>query len=237
VGRLYHLEAAYQYQDALAAHLASASVVDSTNKLAGGLGATYSVSDPDHADRTAYDVRLGLALPIAQGFSFGGTVKYLRLEQEGVPLHGAAAAADPDEPLLDDFTFDAGVLLALGNFLRIGAAAYNLTNLDTPEAPLEVGFGGAVSLAELAVIDADVVIDLTTYDEAALRWGVGGEYFAANRYPLRIGYAMDPEREEQWISGGLGYVDQRFSADLSLRQRIVGGSDTTVAFGLKFFVH
>lgn len=237
LGRLYHLEAAYQYDGAVQGHLANAAVVDSTNKVAGGLGATYAVSDPDHADRTAYDLRLGLAVPIAQGFSLGGTLKYLHLDQAGTPELGASAAAADDDPLLDDFTFDAGALLKLGQILSLGVAGYNLTNLGTPEAPLEVGFGAAVSLGDVAVIDADAVLDLSTHDKAVARYGLGGEYFAANRYPIRLGYAIDPREGRQFLSGGLGYVDQRFSAELGLRQQIVGGSDTMVAFGVKFFVH
>jgi hypothetical protein len=236
LGRLYHLEAAYQYDGAVQGHLANAAVVDSTNKVAGGLGATYAVSDPDHADRTFYDLRLGLAIPIAQGFSLGGTLKYLHLDQAGTPALGASAAAD-DDLLLDDFTFDAGAVLKLGQILSLGVAGYNLTNLGTIEAPLEVGFGAAVSLGDVAVIDADAVLDLSTYDDVVARYHLGGEYFAANRYPVRLGYSIDPRDDEQFLSGGVGYVDQRFSAELGLRQQIVGGSDTTVAVGVKFFVH
>jgi hypothetical protein len=236
LGRLYHLEAAYQYDGAVQGHLANAAVVDSTNKVAGGLGATYAVSDPDHADRTAYDLRLGMAVPIAQGFSLGGTLKYLHLDQAGTPALGAPAAAS-DDALLDDFTFDAGALLKLGQVLSLGVAGYNLTNLGTPEAPLEVGFGAAFSLGEVAVIDGDAVLDLSTHQKVVARYALGGEYFAANRYPIRLGYSIDPREGLQFLSGGLGYVDQRFSAELGLRQQIVGGSDTTVAFGVKFFVH
>jgi hypothetical protein len=237
LGRLYHLEAAYQYDGAVQGHLANASIVDSTNKIAGGLGATYGVSDPDHADRTAYDLRLGMAVPIANGFSIGGTFKYLHLDQEGIPETGGAEAAANDDPLLDDFTFDAGALLKLGSILSLGVAGYNLTNLGTPEAPLEIGFGVALSLGDVAVVDADAVLDLTTYDKAIARYAVGAEYFAANRYPIRLGYAIDPREETQFVSGGLGYVDQRFSAELGLRQQIVGGGDTSLALSVKFFVH
>lgn len=236
LGRLYHLEAGYQYDGAVQGHLANAAVVDSTNKVAGGLGATYAVSDPDHADRTAYDLRLGLAVPVANGFSIGGTFKYLHLEQDGTSALGASSSAS-DDPLLDDFTFDAGALLKLGQLLSLGVAGYNLTNLGSPEAPLEVGFGAAVSLGDVAVIDGDVVLDLSTYEKVVARYGIGGEYFAASRYPIRLGYAIDPREGQQFLSGGLGYVDQRFSAEAGLRQQIVGGSDTTVAIGVKFFVH
>jgi hypothetical protein len=194
------------------------------------------VSDPDHADRTAYDLRLGMAMPIAQGFSLVGTLKYLHLDQAGTPALGDPAAAS-DDALLDDFTFDAGALLKLGQVLSLGVAGYNLTNLGTPEAPLEVGFGAAFSLGDVAVVDAAAVLDLSTYEKVAVRYALGAEYFAANRYPIRLGYSIDPREHVQFLSGGLGYVDQRFSAELGLRQQIVGGSDTTVAFGVKFFVH
>ena len=236
LGRLYHLEAAYQYDNAIQGHLANAAVVDSTNKVGGGLGATYAVSDPDHADRTTYDLRLGLAVPIAQGLSIGGTLKYLHLDQAGAPALGGTAAAG-DDPLLDDFTFDAGALLKLGELLSLGVAGYNLTNLQSPEAPLSVGFGAAVSIGGLAVVDADAILDLTTHEKVVSRYAIGGEYFAASRYPIRLGYSIDPRESDQFLSGGVGYVDQRFSTEVSLRQQIAGGSDTTVAASLKFFVH
>src|SRR6185503_6717829 len=97
VGRLYHIEGAYQYDGAAEGHLANASVVDSTNAVAGGLGATYSVSDPDHADRTAYDLRIGVGVPVGQSFSLGATVKYIHLVQDGTPRSGVGAAAATDE--------------------------------------------------------------------------------------------------------------------------------------------
>ncbi|MBI2897792.1 MAG: hypothetical protein HYY06_29810 [Deltaproteobacteria bacterium] len=237
VGRLYHVEAAYQYEAGAQGHLANASVVDSTNAVAGGIGATYSVSDPDHADRTAYDLRLGLGVPIGRAFSLGATLKYLHLIQDGVPRTGSPVAAEEGEPLLDDLTFDAGALLRVASFLSFGVTGYNLTALDSPEAPMKVGFGAAVNVAELAVIDSDVILDLSTYGKVAARYGIGGEYFAANRYPLRVGYTIDPWLDQQFLSGGLGYVDQRFAAEVSVRQGIAGSSSTTVTAALRFFVH
>jgi len=94
-----------------------------------------------------------------------------------------------------------------------------------------------VSLGGLAVVDADAILDLTTYDKVVTRYAIGGEYFVANRYPLRLGYSIDPRESDQFVSGGVGYVDQRFATEVSLRQQIAGGSDTTVALSLKFFVH
>ena len=226
-GQLYHVETAYQYDAASTGHLANAAIVDSTNAIAAGLGALYHVSDVDDLDRTAYDLRLGLAVPFARTFSLGGTIKYLHLSQEG---------NDGEQTLLDDFTVDAGALLRLGDLLSIGASGYNLTNLDTPEAPLKVGFGAAVSLLGVAVIDGDVVLDLTTYEQTEARYALGAEYFAANRYPLRIGYAYDAGADAQFLSGGLGYVDQRFAADASLRQQVTNGSSTTLTVALRFFL-
>jgi hypothetical protein len=62
------------------------------------------------------------------------------------------------------------------------------------------------------------------------------EYLARGVFPLRIGYAYDQGREQNFVTGGVGFVDPRFGAQFSLRQSVSGDSETSLFFGLQYFV-
>ena len=87
--KLFHLEAAYQYESADRGHAGNASVVDSTTPVAGGFGATYQAWDPVQKIE-GYDLRLGLAFPASDLLFIGATGKYFRLDASALPEIGRA---------------------------------------------------------------------------------------------------------------------------------------------------
>jgi hypothetical protein len=66
--------------------------------------------------------------------------------------------------------------------------------------------------------------------------GGGIEYLASGLAPLRFGYAYDQGRDQSFLTGGLGFVDPRFGAQLSLRQSINGRGETSLFLGVQYFV-
>jgi len=54
--------------------------------------------------------------------------------------------------------------------------------------------------------------------------------------PLRLGYAFDQGRKTHALTGGVGYLDQRFGIQLSVRQLLSRHKDTTLFASIQYFV-
>jgi len=111
-----------------------------------------------------------------------------------------------------------------------------LIDLDSPYAPTQLGGGASVTLAEVVTVGADALVDLTTYESAALLVGGGVEYLSAGRIPLRLGYSFDSGRRVHSVTGGLGYLDQKVGIELSLRQAVHGDDGTLLMASFRYFV-
>ena len=88
-------------------------------------------------------------------------------------------------------------------------------------------------------LGGDVLVDLNThksFNAPKLLVGGGLELMAEGVIPLRAGYLYDQGREQHGVTAGIGYVDQRVGIQLSLRQMVVGGNETTLMGGLQYFV-
>jgi hypothetical protein len=215
------------------------AVVDSvTNRLAGGFAGSYSVLDPDGIHRVWTDLRLSLAYPIADKFSVGITGRYLRVDQ-GVAAgpFGASLASDGtrDGPIFNTFTFDAGITVSPTNELHIGLAAHNLTDPGNGIAPTTV-VGGVGYQTHLFALEGDLLGDFTTFDRARPRVMFGGELFLADHVPLRLGYRYDDGLRTHALSTGVGYIDKKWSVELSARRDVVGEHPSTMfSAGLRYF--
>jgi hypothetical protein len=210
------------------------SVVSSTG-LAGGLGGTWNAQDPDGLDRQYTDVRFGLAFPFSRQFMLGAAGRYLMLNQDGPgPLDPSLASGGlEDERIVKTVTFDAGFSLRPSRELAIGLVGSNLSNPGHGFLPTSVG-GGAGFGSDDFTIEADVLSDFTTWDSTTIRAMAGAEYLAADRYPLRLGYRFDEGAESHAVSGGLGYIDRAFAAEISVRQVVSGVSATAVVLGFSY---
>jgi hypothetical protein len=136
------------------------------------------------------------------------------------------------------FTMDAAATLRPVPGFALSALAYNVIDTKSPLAPMMVGGSAAFSSSGLTV-GGDVLIDLNKHELFAgpsLLFGGGIEYLASGLAPLRIGYAYDQGREQSFLTGGVGFVEPRFGAQLSLRQTLNGPGETTLFFGVQYFV-
>jgi hypothetical protein len=238
--RVYHLEGlAALGPEARRQSYGGAIADSSTSRLAGGLGGTWSQMDPDGIKRQFTDVRLALAYPLGDRFSLGATGRFLRVTQKVAsgPL-GASLASDGtrDEPIFSGFTFDAGAAVQISENIRLALSGRNLTATGSGLAPLAVA-GGIGWSNQTVTIEADSLVDFTTFGSARARAMLGGEFLVADHFPLRAGYRYDAGMKTHAASLGAGYVDRKFSVDLGGRRDVVGDNPATlISLGVRFFI-
>jgi hypothetical protein len=248
--RAYHLDALVHVWPEPRRQTYSASVVDSmTSRLAGGIGAAYGVVDPDGLDRKWTDVRLALAFPFSDKFLAGVGGRYLKLRQNGtapraLPLSQAGSGLS-GEPIVDGFSFDAGLTVKPSEALAIGISGQNLSDPHNGLRPTTVG-GGAGYATDDFTVEGDVAFDVSTYLTASAstrtttRWMLGFEYLAADHYPLRLGYRYDGGLKSHAASVGVGYLDPQFALEIALRRTIAGPDWSTpvtaIVIDLQYFL-
>jgi hypothetical protein len=238
--RVYHLEGLASLSPEARRQSYGGAIADSsTSRLAGGFGGTWSQMDPDGIKRQFADLRLAVAYPLGDRLSLGVTGRYLRVAQKvaGGPL-GASLASDGtrEDPILSEFTFDAGAALQITENIRAALSGRNLTAPGTALAPLAVA-GGIGWSNQVFTVEADSLIDFTTFGSARARAMLGAELLVADRFPLRAGYRYDAGMKTHAASLGLGYVERKFSVELGGRRDVVADHPATlISLGLRFFI-
>jgi hypothetical protein len=239
LARVYHFEVLTAISPEARRQSYGGAVVDSsTSRLAGGFSGVWSQLDPDGIHRQWTDLRLALAYPLGDKIALGMTGRYLRVDQ-GVAAgpFGASLVSDGtrDGPLYNSFTFDAGITVVPIDELRLGLVGHNLTNPGTGIAPTTLAGGVGFTQKDLA-IEADLLGDFTTWSRARPRFMLGGELFVADHFPIRLGYRYDDGSRTHALSTGLGYVDKKWSIEVSARRDIIGELPATlVSIGIRYF--
>lgn len=238
--RVYHLEGLAAWGPEARRQTYGGAVVDSsTSRLAGGFGGTWSQMDPDGIKRSWADLRLAIAYPLGDRLSIGVTGRYLRATQRVAsgPL-GASLASDgtSGDPMVNEFTFDAGAAVSITEGLRLGVRGLNLTAPSTTLAPLAVA-GGIGYSNQTFTLEADTLVDFKTFESTRPRVMVGGEFLAADHFPLRAGYRYDDGTKTNAVSLGVGYVDRKFSVEFGGRRDVSGDHQATLlSIGVRFFI-
>ena len=238
--RVYHIEGLAAFSPEARRQSYGGAIADSsTSRLAGGFGGTWSQMDPDGIKRQFADLRLTLAYPLGDRFSLGVTGRYLRVTQRVAsgPL-GASLASDgtPSDPVLTQFTFDAGAAVQISENIRLAMSGRNLTAPGTSLAPVAVA-GGIGWSNQVVTVEADSLVDFTTFGSARARAMLGGEFLVADRFPLRAGYRYDAGMKTHAASIGFGYVDRKFSVEAGGRRDVAGDHPATlISIGVRFFI-
>lgn len=215
-----------------------AAAVDSiTTRLAAGVGFAWTDQDPDGIKRRSSDLRIVLAYPFSDKVSFGVAGRYLKLTQEGLGPLGQSFPSGGlrGEPIVNTWSFDAGLTLKPSKNFGLGVFGSNLSNPGTGYQPTTAGGGVGVGNENIA-FELDAVADFTTYRRTTARVMGGVEYLAGDHIPLRLGYRWDQGMEAHAVSAGIGYIDPTFSIDLSGRRYVAGVSATAVMLTLQYFV-
>ncbi len=240
MARVYHLEAFGAYSPEAQRDTFGLSIVDSVinaQHIAGGLGGSWNEMDPDGLHRIWTDVRGAIAFPLGDYVALGVAGRYLHVDQHtGVGPLGPSTASDGTSSgsVFNQLTFDVGATLALGDF-RIGAVGHNLTNPSTALAPTTAAMGLGYASGIFA-LEADGLLDFTTWGTTTGRVMGGGELFMGGHYALRLGWRYDTGTALNSPSLGVGYMDPRWSVELSGRRDITSNHAATLGvLSLKYF--
>lgn len=225
MSRVYHVDTSVLWDPAQDRWSFGGAVVDSSRRVGAGLAYHYSLLDGDTRN---HDFRIALGASITDGVSLGVTGRYL--DYVGVPSTVNSQNVRIRGTEYSGFTVDVGIALKPFPWLALGVTGYSLSNPDTALSPISIGGGIGVVPTDTLHIVADTVWDLTSFaDGPRARWS-GGVEFLAGRVPLRLGYVYDDIRLVQpvhLITAGIGYIDQMFAAELSMRQEVSGATETT----------
>jgi hypothetical protein len=231
LGRLYHIEGLVDYMPDLKTVALGGAVIDSaTSRVGAGFGLRGFLGSGGIG---GIDGRLGLAFPFSDAVSIGLTGRYINASDSSPSVADVARSAR----LAKGFTMDASLRVAPVPEFQLDIASYNFINLDSAYAPVLVGGGAAVALADIAQLGADLLVDLTSFKTADVTVGGGAEVFAGRTVPIRAGYSYETKREQHTISFGLGYTDNSVGCDVSLRQQLGGAGDTRIMGAFRFYVH
>ena len=231
LGKLYHIEGMVDYMADLETVALGGAVVDSaTSKVGAGIGLRGFLGSSGIG---GIDGRLGLAFPFSDAVSLGVTGRYINVSDDTPAVDGAARSAR----LAKGFTMDASLRVAPVPELQLNVASYNFISLNSVYAPLLVGGGAALAVAEIAMVGADVIVDTSSWKKPDVTIGGGAEVFAARTVPIRVGYSYETKRTQHTLSCGLGYTDSSVGFDISLRQQLGGGGDTRIVGAFRFYVH
>jgi len=241
LARVYHLEAVGALIPEAQGQMAGLAVVDSvlnTSRLAGGVSLDWSRFDPDGIDRTWTDVRGGLSMPVGDHLSFGATGRWVRVNQKvSTGPFGPSLASDgtPGAPLLDAVTFDLGATAIVVEGLQVALVGHNLTNPGNALAPT-TGAAGIGYTSPTFAVEADGLLDFTTWGSTRGRVMAGAEAFVAERYALRAGWRYDAGTRLSSPSLGFGYIDPKWSVELAVRHDLVSdNASTLVVLSLRYF--
>jgi len=193
--------------------------------------------DPDGLHRIWSDIRAAIALPLGDYVALGVAGRYLHVDQHtGVGPLGPSTASDGTSSgaIFNQLTFDVGATVALGDF-RLGAVGHNLTNPSTALAPTTAVLGLGYTSGVFA-LEADGLLDFTTFGYTTGRVMGGGELFLGGRYALRLGWRYDTGTALNSPSLGIGYIDPRWSVEVSGRRDITSEHAATLGvLSLKYF--
>jgi len=241
---VYHINLMYQFarEQDTNLHMAGGAIVDSvtSSTIGAGLALNYLRANEGVTDHEAWDARLAVAGNIKDTFFIGATGRYLRVENDlesgDRGPNGVPALPSSGSQQMDGLTFDAGAGLRFAQVVSIGVAGYNLSNPGSVYAPLSLGSGIGVTLFEMLLIEADVLVDFTSHDEVGTEIQSCVELFLAGRVPLRVGYIYDIYFNINTIAAGIGYVDPSFGIDIGFQKDITDGGRFALALGLRIFI-
>ncbi|MES1205130.1 MAG: hypothetical protein ABUS79_04260 [Pseudomonadota bacterium] len=236
LGRLYTVDAAYQFMTRDGGHVIHGSAVDSTSAfhIAGGLFYNYRTASVTGLPRLAgHEAGLALSYPIGDMVMIGATGKYLHLA-------GGSPDATGTTGKISGITADAGLIVRVGSMLTIGVAGYNLRDLRTRQAPVGVGYGLAFNPGSKLMVVVDGLHDFTTTDTArgVLTTVAGGaEYTFEQKVVVRLGGGRDGVAARGFVSAGAAVMSELGAVDLGVRQDVSGDRKVTVlSAGLRLFV-
>ena len=243
--RRYAVDLTYRYglADDLT-HLSVSAVDSKTGPVAGGLAYTHTRGDGSGADPSLHRIYLAAAYAITERLALGINGVNIRgtYREQAQPVAGGGQS---DETLREVSLYSGGFGLSavLEGGLTLGFVYNNAIKTREPSfAPPRVGAGFSFS-SGAAVLAGDVLADIRDPNDKAWSYHVGGEYVAAQTFPLRIGYEQTPftdadetRKDEKILTGGLGWLLNGGSLNASFQRSLKRQRNWSVAGSLVFFL-
>jgi hypothetical protein len=238
LAKRYSVDLAYGFtaMDDLS-HISLSAVDSKSGPVAGAAGYTHDRGDEDGVDARLHRIYMALAYPIVENFGFGITVRNLRGEYTDV--------ASGERRDLSLYNGDIGIAVAAGEGFGFGFTYHNVLRLADDErvlTPPSLGFGAAYTTGFFSLA-ADVTMDLRDEDNRRMGYHVGGEYFAADQYPIRLGWQYAPfvrrngsDANENIVSGGLGWITGGGAIEATFAQSVERPKNWAISGALKFFL-
>jgi hypothetical protein len=235
LSRMYTMEGGYQFISRDGGHVARVSVVDSTSSfnLAGGLFYSYRTASPVGVVRlSGHEAGVALSYPFGDRVLIGATGRY---------LHVAGGFEDPNGTNSHaGVTVDVGAVVRAASILTLGVVGYNLHDLSTANAPVQLGYGAALYPFPDMVVTIDGLHDFTTSDDTrGTRTTVAGgaEYMFEHKLVVRAGGGRDGGVGHAYLTAGFAALSEIGALDFGFRQDVTGDRKLTfLAVGLRLFV-
>jgi hypothetical protein len=233
----YELHTGYGFGNALEAHGAAVTIVDSATNPWFAMGVGYSYG------------HLG-----GERISSGGTV--LTTEREAHQIRGAVSTgfrgdlvgvfagvgvrwADirlADAPDTQPFTLDTGALLTISDNLRIGIVGQNLIHAaPRADMPRLLGVGGSFAMSGFTLA-FDTTVDFDTREDTTATYQAGVQYVVADMVPIRTGFISDRVADRNVVTAGVGYWSVAFSLDVGYQHNVAQSDDFWLGLDLKIYV-
>jgi hypothetical protein len=208
--RSYIWENFYSFSSFDKGHTGTTSLVDSylNPKIAAGSYFTTTLASPEiYVDGNSKNT------------SLHSNLDYYKFDREGSEKRSF-------------LSLDIGMIVKIGEYLSIGAVAYDLISEHNDDHPWSYGGGIALALFKKQfLMEADVVM------EGKEPWYKGGaELFFSKGLALRAGGGYRQRYERTYLAFGIGYVTKKSSVELSMSQGLQGGKNTIVGIDLRFFL-
>lgn len=214
--RAYHIEAFSQLipGDGDTYWTIGSSVTDSATSKRIALGTSFrGVFSGTDRRYDGWDWRTGIGVTAIPQLALGLGIRWGRLRSK--TFDGQRIG-----PTFNGVTLDASLTVTPLPILKIAGLGYNLVKTNSSLAPQMAGGSVAIIPIESFTAGADLLVDLSTFENNELLFGFGAEFVASERVPLRLGYRRDNGREFNQITAGAGYVQGRFGIEFSLRQTL-----------------
>lgn len=232
LGKIYHVEGSVDYMAAWDSVALGAAVMDSsTSRIGAGVAFRGFISGDNGVG--GIDMRGGLAFPIVDPVSIGVGLRYMNLSHYVEAAGGAKRKAE----LAEGFTMDASIRVQPTPVFQLAALAVNFIDVGSAYVPMMFGGSAAFLIAGMVNVGADLLLDVSSFDETGVLWGPSVEVLIAGIVPLRLGYSFDVQRELHTLTGGAGYTDRSVGVDLSFSQELSRGEETRVIGSFRYYVH
>ena len=195
----------------------SAAVLDSvTNQVAAGLAYSFVSLGQGEDHRFAHLTTAAAGMPLSEVVHVGFSTHHL---------------AESGARTANAITIDAALLLRFSS-LAVSFVGHNLIDIKNPDLSRYFALS-AGWMAGIWTLVADVKMDFGQTQTPQFAYAVGGEFIAADSFPLRAGFTIDTITHTQFVSFGAGYTSEGSGVDLAYRHELGGLGGHMLALTLK----